>query len=329
MNISEFAKAAGVSKAAVSRYFNGGYLSDEKKEAISKAIEKTGYVPSAQAQMLRTRKTRQIGVVLPKLSSESCSRMVEGISNVFIEQNYLLMLANTANDPEKEIEYLDLFRQHRVEGVIFIATIFTAEHHRILENMHIPVVILGQQYNDFDCVYHNDRGAAHELTALMLKKGRKRPGFIGVTLEDKAAGSERLKGFQDALGEFGIKQNAQNMRTAEFNMQSGYEKAAEILSQDNRPDCLLCATDNIAIGAMQYCRENGIIIPTDLMIAGIGDTNLGRVTNVTLTSAHLHYRTSGEEAANIMLSLLHKRGTGKRYLELGYEIIERDSTSDV
>ena len=80
MNITEFAQVAGVSKAAVSRYFNGGYLSADKRARIEAAVEATGYHPSVQAQMLRTRRTRQIGVILPKLSSDSCPRIVEGIA---------------------------------------------------------------------------------------------------------------------------------------------------------------------------------------------------------------------------------------------------------
>ena len=86
MNITEFAQVAGVSKAAVSRYFNGGYLSEEKRARIAAAVEATGYRPSMQAQTLRTRRTRQVGVILPKLSSESCARMVDGISQVLGEQ---------------------------------------------------------------------------------------------------------------------------------------------------------------------------------------------------------------------------------------------------
>ena len=59
-------------------------------------MEATGYRPSMQAQMLRTRRTRQIGVIMPRLSSESCARMVEGISRVLDEQGYQLLLVNTA-----------------------------------------------------------------------------------------------------------------------------------------------------------------------------------------------------------------------------------------
>ena len=61
MNIAEIAEMAGVSRAAVSRYFNNGYISREKREAIREVVEKTGYRPSAQAQTLRTKKTNMIG----------------------------------------------------------------------------------------------------------------------------------------------------------------------------------------------------------------------------------------------------------------------------
>lgn len=106
MNITAFAQYAGVSKAAVSRYFNGGYLSAEKRAQIAAAVEATGYRPSMQAQMLRTRRTRQIGVIMPRLSSESCARMVEGISRVLDEQGCQLLLVNTANENEREVKAL-------------------------------------------------------------------------------------------------------------------------------------------------------------------------------------------------------------------------------
>ena len=71
MNIAEIAELAGVSKAAVSRYFNNGYISEEKRQAIHKVVEETGYRPSVQAQTLRTKKTRMIGVIVPKIVSAS------------------------------------------------------------------------------------------------------------------------------------------------------------------------------------------------------------------------------------------------------------------
>ena len=98
MNINEIAKLAGVSRATVSRYLNEGYVSEEKKERIRAVIEKTGYQPSTQAQTLRTKKTRLVGVILPKINSDTVSRMVAGISDVLSKNGYQLLLANTNND---------------------------------------------------------------------------------------------------------------------------------------------------------------------------------------------------------------------------------------
>lgn len=326
MNISDFAKTAGVSKSAVSRYFNDGYLSADKREQIEKAIKETGYAPNISAQNVRTRVTKLVGVILPKLSSESCARVTEGIGRILNGEGYELLLVNTANDYNKEIEYLELFRQNRVDGVIFLASIFTPLHETILRKMKIPVVIAGQSYKGFNCVCHDDFGAAYSLTKLMLEKGSVRPAYIGVTNEDKAAGLARHEGFLKAVNEAGIQLPPERMAIAKFNSESGYAKAQRLFSQKLFPDSVFCATDAIAAGAMLYCRENGIKIPTEVMITSVGDSKVGRLTAVTLTSAHLHYKTSGEEAARMLLSSIHKSEAVPRTIRLDYEIVEREST---
>ena len=102
MNIAEIAKRAGVSSAAVSRYFNDGYISEEKREKIRRVVEETGYRPSVQAQTLRTKKTKMIGVIVPKVASASIGRVVEGILSVLNGRKYQMLLAVTQNDPEKD-----------------------------------------------------------------------------------------------------------------------------------------------------------------------------------------------------------------------------------
>lgn len=86
MNINEIAKLAGVSRATVSRYLNNGYVSEERKN-ISRVIEETGYQPSSQAQRLRTKKTKLVGVILPKIDSNTISREVAGISDILTKKD--------------------------------------------------------------------------------------------------------------------------------------------------------------------------------------------------------------------------------------------------
>ena len=327
MNISEFAKEAGVSVSAVSRYFNNGYLADDKRALIEAALERTGYMPSYSARTVRSKVTKLVGVILPKLSSESISRITEGIGEVLDEEGFELLLVNTANDYKREISSLELFRQNRVDGVILLASVFTDLHRSLLSKMRVPAVIVGQQFKGFNCVCHNDLGAAYSMTKLMLDKGACRPAFIGANPEDKAAGLDRRLGFEKAVTEAGLTVDPKLCETAKFSMDSGYEKAKHLFSGKNRPDCLFCATDNIAAGAMLYCREKGILIPDDLMICGVGDSRMGKMLYVPLSSAHLHYKTAGKEGAKMLLSEM-KCGSGvHRIMQLEYDIIERESTA--
>ncbi|MGN0623068.1 MAG: LacI family DNA-binding transcriptional regulator [Oscillospiraceae bacterium] len=326
MNITEFAKIAGVSKSAVSRYFNDGYISDEKRRLIQSAIDKTGYCPSIQARNVRTRITKLVGVIIPKLSSESCAREVEGISQVLSEEGYQLLLVNSANDPRKEVEYLELFRNNRVNGVIFLATVFTKLHDAVLKKMRVPVVIVGQEYRGLSCVCHNDFEASYSLTELMIKKGGKKPAFIGVTDDDKAAGLARKEGFLKALHDNDISIGKHDMQTAEFKMESGHEKAEVLLKNKTEYDFIFCATDSIAAGAEICCIEHGLKIPEDIMIAGLGDSQLCRAAAAPLSSVHFHYRTAGAEAAHMLLDSLKRNSPVPKTLTLDYDIIERRST---
>lgn len=327
MNITEFANIAGVSVSAVSRYFNNGYLADDKRDRIKAALDKTGYAPSYSARTVRTKVTKLVGVILPKLSSESISRVTEGISEVLEEEGFELLLVNTANDSNREISSLDLFRQNRVDGVILLASVFTDLHRSLLNKMRIPVVILGQQFKGFNCVCHNDFGAAYTMTKLMLDKGAKNPAFIGVNTEDAAAGRDRKLGFEKAVNEAGFAVDPKMCEIAKFNMDSGYEKAKKMFSGRKKPDCLFCATDTIAAGAMLFCRENGIRIPEDLMIGSVGDSRMGRVLYVPLSSVHLHYKTAGREGANMLLSAMKNGSDVHRIMQLEYDLIERESTN--
>lgn len=322
MNIAEIAKLAGVSRAAVSRYFNQGYISEEKRETIRKVVEETGYRPSLQAQTLRTRKTKMIGVVAPRVASASIGRIVEGVLSVLNESGYQMLLAVTQNNPQKELEYLAAFHEKQVDGVILIATVFTAKHRRILKNLSVPVVIVGQQLPGSCCVFHDDYHASYALTDLLLKKGRRNLGYLGAIQQDQAVGGERRRGFQDALRDNGLEIQPDHMVTAGFSVASGYEKMRELLERCGNLDGVVCATDTMAAGAMQYLGEKKIRVPEEILVAGQGDSEMARVTAPPLITVHYSYEKSGEIAVQMLMEQLDQKDVTVREVKLGYSLVE-------
>ncbi|MDO4330850.1 MAG: LacI family DNA-binding transcriptional regulator [Lachnospiraceae bacterium] len=325
MTINEIAELAGVSRATVSRYLNQGYVSEEKRERIRKVIDETGYQPSTQAQMLRTRKTKLIGVIIPKIDSHTISRMVGGISLVLAKRGYQLLLANTENNEQEELKYLKLFRENHVDGVILTGTIFTNKHRQVLKNYQVPIVILGQHLAGYSCVYQDDFQASRELASRMLKRCSCLC-YAGVTLQDEAVGRGRQEGFWTALREAGREVDESLVAEASFQVESGKQAAKELLQRHPEMDGLLCATDDIAVGAILYLKHQGKRVPEDIRVAGFGDTQITQIVEPNLTTVHYYYKTSGEEAARLLLDLLEADKPVYREMKMGYEVIERASS---
>lgn len=323
MNIAEIAGMAGVSKAAVSRYLNNGYISEQKREAIRKVVEETGYRPSVQAQTLRTRKTKMIGVIVPKISSASVARIVEGILTTLNENGYQMLLAIAQNDPAKELEYLQAFHSKQVDGIVLVATIFTPEHKRMLKSSAVPVVIVGQRLPGYCAVFHDDYHASYDLTMLLLNKGRRKLGYIGADLRDQAAGAERYRGFCDAARDMGCRKLEDNFVTAAFTVAAGYEQAGKLLDKCGSLDGVICASDTMAVGAMQYLREHGVRFPDQMLIAGHGDSEMARMTYPPLFTVHYFYEKSGETAVQMLMELLEGSEGAVKEIKLGYYIVDR------
>lgn len=263
-----------------------------------------------------------IGVIVPKVASASIGRIVEGILSILNASEYQTLLAVTQNDPKKESEYLIAFNDKQVDGVILAATVFTTDQKRILKNMLVPVVIVGQRLSGYYCVFHDDYHAAYDLTKLLMEKGRKRLGYIGALQQDHAVGAERYRGFCDAVRDMGCEGLAENAVTAEFTITSGYEKTKELLTRYKNLDGLVCATDTMAAGAMQYLGEQGIDVPNQIVVAGQGDSDMAKVTMPPLITVHYSYERSGEIAVQMLMEVLEKGDAAIKEVKLGYYIVE-------
>ena len=146
MTIKEVAKLAGVSPAAVSRYINGGSISEEKRERVRRAIEETGYRPNPMARTMRTGRTDQIRVIVPRIYSDSVSQIVAGAAQKLSEHGYMPILGCTDHSIEKEVEYLQIMQEKQVSGIILMGTMLTPENTEAIRGCRVPLVITGQNY---------------------------------------------------------------------------------------------------------------------------------------------------------------------------------------
>ena len=193
ITIKEIAKLANVSSSTVSRVLNNGYVSEAVRKRVLQIIEETGYVPSEHAKSLRTNQTRVIGVILPRLSTETSSRIVNALNDELAANNYQIILTNTNLDPKKEIENIQLLRSRRVDGIILLATNVRQELLDAIQQLPIPMIALGQHIKGIPVVVNADYEAAKEMTDYLLSKGHNEIAFIGVPHTDEAVGMLRQR----------------------------------------------------------------------------------------------------------------------------------------
>ncbi len=322
MTIKEIAKLAGVSSAAVSRYLNGGYVSAEKKEEIRRVIEETGYQPSAQARMLRTKKASLVGVVVPRINSESISRITAGIEKVLAERNYRMLLAGTDNTPEKEIEYLKIFESYPVDGIVLVGTVMTPAHRKFFKECKVPVVVIGQHTKYANCIYHDDYEAGKLMGQMVGKMSKKKVAYLGVTKEDKAVGILREDGFRAGLKNAGKILEEDYRTPVEFNIQSGYDKTMELLERKCDIDVISCATDTIAAGAIGALHDYKHGAHRDeIRVTGFGDNHLLKAVTGGIPTIHFGYMTSGIRGAEILLDAVERGGDLLVEMKLGCRLV--------
>ncbi len=325
--INDIAKMADVSRTTVSRVLNNsGYASEDVRKRILRIVEETGYVPSVSAKSLRTKKSGVIGVILPKISTETASRVVGGINEVLSRENFQILLTDTELDKEKEIEYVRLLKSRQVDGIILLSTNVNDRLIQAISETNLPFISLGQELPGFPSVVYDDYNAAVDMTNMIIQKGYQRIAFIGVGEDDPAVGGLRKQAYVDALEENGFSVDERLMAVGDFSIESGYEGMKAILKECGRdvPDAVFVVTDRMAIGAMEYLKEQGYSIPEDVAVAGIGASALSKYVTPSLTTVEYHNKEAGRKAAGSLLAQMKNQQIEDKIVQ-NYRLIRRDS----
>ncbi|MFC4386968.1 LacI family DNA-binding transcriptional regulator [Gracilibacillus marinus] len=323
--INDIAKLAGVSRSTVSRFLNkSGYVSEEAKENIKAVIEETGYMPSQSAKSLRTNKTSVIGVILPKISTETASRVMSGINRELGKYDYQPLLADTGLDKEKELRYLALLQSRNVDGIIVLGTNTDDKMAEAIKRLRIPVIVVGQEFDEIPCIVYPDYEATCEAIEYMIKKGRRKIGFIGVPESDPAVGIVRKKAYVDTLMKHQLMLDKKHVQIGDFSIQSGYNAMQRIWKDSEEIDSVFVVTDRMAVGAVKFLKEKNIVIPEQFAIATTGASSLAEYIDPSLTTVDFLNEQAGEKAATLIMQLISGEKVNEKLVHT-YRLLKRNS----
>ncbi|OPG11125.1 GH1 family beta-glucosidase [Microbispora sp. GKU 823] len=304
------AARAGVSRATVSRVVNGETsVSPDVRAAVLRAVQELGYVPNAAARSLVTRRTDSVALVLsvPRHGGEALtSAVVQYVTSVLegAGKQITLMLADTVESHRRIIRHVEA---RQVDGVVLVPPDGPDTLTERLARTGVPVVLLGKPAIA-SLVPHVDvdnAGGARAATRHLLDRGRRRIGVICGPM-DLVAVQDRLAGHLATLHEDGLRPV---IALAGLDSGSGAAAARELLSGDQDLDAVFATSDELAIGAMEAAREEGLRVPEDLAIVGFGDIHAASCTTPALTTVRVPVADQALALARLLLSRLDGRHT--------------------
>ena len=325
VTIQDIANMVNVSKSSVSRYLNNGYVSEENAKKIKEAIEKTGFETNFFAKRLKTKRSRLIGIILPRINSFTVGHLLTGITKKLEENNYQGIILVSNLSIEKEIANISSLAQQGVDGIIVNSIAITEEHIKLINRLNIPTIFTGQKSQFTNYIKINDYEAGRIMGNYFKKNNHKKVVFVGVDEKDIAVGVERKKGFIDAFTKDNENSKVDFVKT-NFSFENAYKKAPEILKY--KPTGIVCATDNMCLGILRYLHENNIKVPDEISIAGFGGYDVGSVSYPTLTTVEFNYELIGEKTAEGILELIE----GNKIKEdntLSLKFIQRESVRKI
>ncbi|PLS17440.1 LacI family transcriptional regulator [Bacillus sp. M6-12] len=323
--INDIAELAGVAKSTVSRYLNGGHVSEKTKAKIRKVIEETNYEPNSFAQSLKAKKTNFIGVIAPTLDSFVTSTVLMAIDEELRKREYTTLIISTSKHVHREIESLISLSRQKVDGIILIATGVTDKHIETIKAIQIPVLIVAQEVDQCNCIINNDYDAGYEMGRYIAGKGHQSVAYIGVTESDIAVGQRRKQGIMDALAQAGV--TDVHTFLSGFDFQDAARVTKDML-ESYTPTAIICATDTIAFGAMKTISRLGKKVPEDISLTGFGGYNISEVIHPALTTIRFKNQATGVMAAKAIMKMTD--GEEVPLLQVtGFDFLEGESVKKI
>lgn len=322
LTIVDIAKMAGVGTTTVSRYFNGGNLKQQTHDRIKEIVDKYNYTPNTFAKALKSTDSKIIGVIVPCLHSYVSGNTLKYLDKELKNNNYETLIMNANFDENKQLEYIKKLARMNVDGIILLPTTMSKTYESTIKSIDVPVVMLGQEGEYTYSVEYNDFNAARDITNYVLAQGHKRIAYLGVSEEDIAVGYYRKLGVVRTLEKYNLSPG--NVLITNFGMEEGYSVVKENIEKLKEDSCLICATDNLAYGAIKALEEAGLSVGENYSVAAFGDYTSSALLKSPLTTIKFDLEDAAKQTVSMLLSVIRKEETDIKLL-IGYDLKMRNS----
>lgn len=327
ITMKDIAKEAGVSIATVSHVINGTKrISKETQQLVWDAIKKFNYTPNLVAKNLRRQQTKTAALVVSSFPDSYVTGMVNGVGNRAREMGYNLLFVNTNEDPQYELDTIQLLNSNLVDGIILSPTSNQIEHLVSIVNQNVPLVLVNRYdptFTDIPWVTADDFEAGYEATSHLIQHGHRHIGVI-YAKPNISTTINRIEGYKKALEEHGIPFNSDYLELGHATVHGGINAVTTLLQRERQITSLFVLSDLMTIGTITALRNLSLSCPDDIAVIGYGDFASATIIDPPITNVNLPPDTIGKTAFDVLLNRMNNPDYVK-HIQLPTSLIIRKS----
>jgi LacI family transcriptional regulator len=308
VTIHDIAEKLNITASTVSRALNNNpRISEVTRKAVHKAAKQMNYQPNNIAAALRHGRSHIIGIIVPTADRAFFASVVRGIEEMANKLNYKVIICQSYDNYEKEVQTIDALLSARVDGIIASIGKNTEDfdHYKRVQQKKIPLVLFDRTTDALEVsqVMIDDYLGAYKVVEHLIQQGCRRIAHF-TSPKKVSIFKERLRGYTDALKDNGIPYVEELVVKSNLQLEDGRESMKQLLELKLRPDAIFSASDYGAMGAMQVLKENNIKIPQEVALAGFSNEPFTCFTDPALTTVDQFSLTMGKRTAELFFEHL-------------------------
>lgn len=309
IKISDIAKRAGVSKATVSLALNGSERINElTRKRIQQLAQEMGYSPNPAARRLATKRSSQIGLIIPDIENVFYAALVRFLSDAAHDGGYDLMISTSENRIDREKRLIQSMLNSRVEGLILAPVNVPNDEPDYLNEVArigLPLVFTTSKYPEKKhfCVMSDLYDGMRQIMTALSQKGYRRIMMLSGP-ENVYALELRTNGYLDSI---------QSLKLSYSRICSipevTYQGALDLISGMKELDCdaIVCVNDMMALGVVNALLGRGVRVPQDIGVAGYDDVIFSRISPVPITTVRQQIKCIAEQSMQMLLDVIEGR----------------------
>lgn len=328
ITIADVAREAGVSASTVSHVINNTrWVNPETAEAVRTAISTIGYRPNTLARSLARKNVSSIGIALSTSVNPFFNEVAATIEKACTARGLMVFLADTEENPERELEVVKALHGMQVAGIILAPC--QSEFSETIEylKMHsVPTVLVDRnsQNSSFDFVASENSVAISELVALLVEHGHREIGLV-VGQSGFSSSNERIDGFLTGLKQAGVPFNESFIARGCVELESAIGQVTRLLERPDRPTALIGGNNLSTVAIVAAARKLQFAIPGELSVVGFDDFEWADYFEPRLTLVSQPWKEIGQLAAELILERVNGEHQGPRIVRCQPSLVSRAS----